>query len=483
MLRVSVLTYRGVSITESLVMELDGQAGAIGRDEGNQLVLPDPDRHLSRVQGIIRYLGGEYLLFDQGGNPSTVNGRPLGKGHSALLADGDLIGMAEYQLQVSLPHRSQAAPVPRTKSATPSVPEAPPRLEPAASELPTPVVKVLPQIAVPPTPEIMLPQSAQSPAAVDDLELEFQFSSVETDPLEPLESPAVSFASPLVTGLSEGFLVEELVPEQLAPFEDDSVTQAYVPPVSLVQAHAEERCDAATSIPDLHTEVYSAPPPLPAAQASTPTPQAPQADAQVLLDAFLKGLNVPGLRLPDGMTPALMEQIGVSFGAAVRGTVQLLMTRAAMKRNVNAPATVIMSRNNNPLKLCPDANFALSQMFAPQAPERFLGPVEAMQDAYDDIKAHQLGVVAGMHAALDGLLARFRPQELETNLSAKSFLDSVLPANRKAKLWDAYEQHFAQISSEAEANFHTLFGEEFLRAYEEQIERLAQEAQARRRSS
>ncbi|WP_018609147.1 type VI secretion system-associated FHA domain protein TagH [Uliginosibacterium gangwonense] len=420
MLRVSVLTYKGISIIESLVMELDGQAGAIGRDAANQLVLPDPDRHLSRVQGVIRYMGGEYLLFDQGGNPSTVNGRPLGKGHSALLADGDMIGMAEYQLQVSLPHRSQVAAMSKPHTATPPVSDVAPTHALPASTLPTPVAVVLPQIAVPPTPEVRLPQP--TPAALDELELEFEFTPLENAELMPLASERAASLSALVAG---------------QPAERAPVNQA---PAS-----------------DINT--------------------------QVLLEAFLKGLNVPGLNVAGGMTPALMEQIGVSFGEAVRGTVQLLMTRAAMKRNVHAVATVVVSRNNNPLKLCPDANFALSQMFAPQAPERFMGPVESMQDAYDDIKAHQLGVVAGMHAALDGLLARFQPQALENNLSAKSLFDSVMPANRKAKLWDAYEQHFEQISSEAEEDFHALFGEEFLRAYEEQVERLAEEAQARRKPS
>ena len=64
------------------------------------------------------------------------------------------------------------------------------------------------------------------------------------------------------------------------------------------------------------------------------------------------------------------------------------------------------------------------------------------------------------------------PAELETRLTTRTLLDSVLPANRKAKLWDLYEQRYSEISREAEDDFHSLFGREFLKAYEAQIAQL-----------
>jgi predicted component of type VI protein secretion system len=38
--------------------------------------------------------------------------------------------------------------------------------------------------------------------------------------------------------------------------------------------------------------------------------------------------------------------------------------------------------------------------------------------------------------------------------------------NHKAKLWNLYEELYGEISRESETDFHFLFGEEFLRAYE-----------------
>jgi FHA domain-containing protein len=208
-----------------------------------------------------------------------------------------------------------------------------------------------------------------------------------------------------------------------------------------------------------------------AARAAPPAAPAQSADATALLEALVRGLGVTGLKPKDGLTPELMEHVGRMLREAAHGTIELLLARAVTKREVRAEMTMIVSKNNNPLKFSPDVNFALMQLIAPQGPG-FMAPVDAMRDAYDDLRAHQIGFMAGMRGALTGVLGRFKPEDLEARLSDKSFLDSVLPGGRKAKLWDLYEQRFAEISREAEDNFHAFFGREFLKAYEEQLDRL-----------
>lgn len=97
---------------------------------------------------------------------------------------------------------------------------------------------------------------------------------------------------------------------------------------------------------------------------------------------------------------------------------------------------------------------------------------EAVRDAYDDLRSHTFGFMAGMRAALAGVLARFDPANLEAQLSARSMLDNLLPINRRAKLWDLFAERYKHISEDAEEDFHALFGKAFLRAYEEQVARL-----------
>jgi predicted component of type VI protein secretion system len=63
---------------------------------------------------------------------------------------------------------------------------------------------------------------------------------------------------------------------------------------------------------------------------------------------------------------------------------------------------------------------------------------------------------------------------LEKRLANRSMLDSVLPANRKAKLWEQFENTFNEVSKEAEDDFEKLFSREFVKAYEAQITALEQ---------
>ena len=211
--------------------------------------------------------------------------------------------------------------------------------------------------------------------------------------------------------------------------------------------------------------------PSPAA-AAPPRPAGPDTDP-ALLAALSQGLGVPGLRL-DALTPELLLLIGQLLRESTRGAVELLVARAALKREMRAEMTMIVARENNPLKFSPSVEVALQHLLAPTSPG-FMPAASAVRDAFDDLRAHQLGVMAGMKAALDGVLQRFDPQQLEAKLSTRSAIDSLLPATRKARLWESFQQLFSQLSSEAQDDFDELFGKAFLRAYEAQLDRLQAE--------
>ena len=96
----------------------------------------------------------------------------------------------------------------------------------------------------------------------------------------------------------------------------------------------------------------------------------------------------------------------------------------------------------------------------------------AMRDAFADMCAHQLGVMAGTRAALDNVFKRFAPEALETRISQSSALDKLFAASRKARLWDQFCLLYKELVSEAEDDFQALFGKAFVKAYEEQMARL-----------
>jgi FHA domain-containing protein len=213
-----------------------------------------------------------------------------------------------------------------------------------------------------------------------------------------------------------------------------------------------------------------------AAATAAPSPAVEQsADHQALIQAFLKGAGIPSVTPAQGLTPEFMEMIGKMLAISVQGTMDLNTLRALVKREVNADVTKVVVRNNNPLKFLPDSETVLTQMFRKKMPG-FMSPTEAMEDAYEDLHAHQLGVVAGMRAAMADMLKRMHPERLEAKVKDQSFLDSMRPANRKAKLWDLYTELYGDISAEAQDDFQALFGAAFLEAYEQEIERIKNHA-------
>ncbi|MGJ7504618.1 type VI secretion system-associated FHA domain protein TagH [Variovorax sp. ZT5P49] len=226
--------------------------------------------------------------------------------------------------------------------------------------------------------------------------------------------------------------------------------------------------------------VESLPPPIDIAPApparrtaATPPPERIATDDE-LLAAFLRGLASTH-QPPEMLTPGLMERIGSMLRSATEGTLQLLLTRQEFKREVRAEVTMIAAQANNPLKFSPTVEVALAHLLGPGV-RGFMPPEAAMRDAFNDLRAHQFGVMVGMRAALAHVIARFEPAELEKKISAKSALDALFSANRKAKLWDQFVSLYGGIASEAEDDFHSLFGKAFLEAYEEQMARLKSDA-------
>jgi type VI secretion system FHA domain protein len=223
--------------------------------------------------------------------------------------------------------------------------------------------------------------------------------------------------------------------------------------------------------PVVEPDAPLAPEKTPPAAAQTPD----SATTEALLREFLSGAGMPNLHIPGGLTPVLMRLLGQMFRESTQGTLDLLLARTTSKRELRSPLTTIVARENNPLKFSPSVEAAMTHLLALDHVTGFMAPLPALKDAYEDLRAHEFGVMAGMRAALAGALARFDPSRLERRLAQKSVLDALLPIHRDAKLWALFGELYAEISREAEDNFHSVFGAEFLKAYEEQIARLDQE--------
>lgn len=193
-------------------------------------------------------------------------------------------------------------------------------------------------------------------------------------------------------------------------------------------------------------------------------------DREVLKQAFLRGAGIPADAV-GALTPELMELLGKLMNSCLQGTIDLLALRSLVKQEVKADVTVVVMRNNNPLKFFPDSETVLTQMLRKKMPG-FMEPLESIEDAYRDLRGHQKGVVIGTRASMDKVIRRLRPERIESALKMNPLL-AIVPFKRKAALWDLYRQQHHSVAGESQDQFKTLFGADFLDAYEKEVERNA----------
>jgi type VI secretion system FHA domain protein len=168
----------------------------------------------------------------------------------------------------------------------------------------------------------------------------------------------------------------------------------------------------------------------------------------------------------------MLRDCGAIMRAAVEGIMMLLLARAEMRKEFEAEErTMVAARDNNPLKLMSDPHEAMDFLFDPaERTDGFLDPVQAVGDACEDLRSHDLALMAGMRAAILGALRRFDPPAIERAFekSAKGFSLS----SRKAQLWEAFVAQQDKLSRDAQEDFNKVFGRDFMGAYQAQLRRL-----------
>jgi FHA domain-containing protein len=190
------------------------------------------------------------------------------------------------------------------------------------------------------------------------------------------------------------------------------------------------------------------------------------------LRAFFEGAGLPHKDLSPMQADRMLRDCGAILRAAVEGIMMLLLARAEMRKEFEAEErTMVAARDNNPLKLMSDPHEAMDFLFDPaDRTDGFLDPVQAVGDACEDLRSHDLALMAGMRAAILGALRRFEPNVIERAYEKNAKGWSL--ASRKAKLWDLFVAEQDKLARDAEEDFNKVFGRDFMGAYQAQLRRL-----------
>ncbi len=400
--------------------EFGTAGGTIGRLTGNDWVLPNP--WVSSHHARIVYANGVFQVEDTSRNGTLVNDVKLDLGKRYPLNSGDRIRIDPFEIHVSITTDSlDLGALPRSAPA-PDLGGEPGDI--SLSELLGPRAKPL----------------RSTPAVPDP-----RGGSLLHEAYEPPRPPAPA-------------------PPERAPAESvddyDPWSGAYQAPAPPPAKDVKDK--------DRPAPRPSAPPPAPA---PSPAPAPAAASVEATLASLLEGAGLAGAT----PAPDLARDLGEILRVVVAGVMDVLKARQEIKDEFRLRGTVYQREKNNPLKFSTDANHALQQLLV-QRHKANLGPVEAFEDAFHDIRNHQMAMLAGVRVAFEAMLDRFHPDRLQEAFDRQLKKGALLAVPAKLRYWDLYRETVRDMVSDADESFRTLFGDDFGAAYEEQLGRLKAKA-------
>jgi len=197
-----------------------------------------------------------------------------------------------------------------------------------------------------------------------------------------------------------------------------------------------------------------------------PLPQPGPAGASVRpveTDALLRDIARAAGIAPDLLQARDPHDVAAEIGAVLRITVEqlslLLKARAAAKVLAKSShRTMIGAEDNNPLKFVPGTDDILEIMFAKRR-AGYLDATRSVEDAFRDLKTHELATYSAMQAALSRLLDDLSPEAIARKLPPASF------SSRKSQAWDAVIATWRTMEDKHENGMLDVFLAYFAEAY------------------
>lgn len=461
----TVLSRKGRPTTETNAISFGRKGGTIGRSLTNDLVLPDPDRFISRQHAVVHYENGCYHLKDNSLSGTDILNKKLHlHDDSARLDDGDKLGIGEYEIEVRL------------------------QKDDTSESVQTP---------------FLIHDKSTSLIDIDNESDEDFIHTDEDDPLwrdrdyvdrtsDDTSSHNHSDSSPIC----DSFVPPDVKPaeNQRVEIPDDfdfknllnssweDIDDTEEPP-NVIRAPDEKETNEASDekmSSDLAERNENAPVRAERTEREINEQQSwidpeqksqqPEEYQRELFDLFLGAAGISDRNFfREDEIPEVIKTAGVLLRELIEGLVRILRARAEFKSQIRVTGTLLRESDNNPLKFSPDIEEVIKILLGKKK-GGFADARNAVRESYADIMSHQLAMTAGIQAALESLVKRFDPRRY-----AERFEEGIV-FQRKAKCWDAYSNDYPRIVDDV---LDKILGEEFAEAYEEQIIKLCKKHNAR----
>jgi type VI secretion system protein len=457
-LRVISDQYRALGKRSSRLFGVTG--GRIGRAQDNDWILPDPDRYISSHHAKVEFRAGHWILEDTSTNGVFINGSDVPASVDGVysLKDGDRLRLGDYEILVSIDERndfpsdaSGQMPAPMRAAASRRGSSKP--VEDLGEELD--LTDLLSDAAIK---SVETPKPASAPVTNSS---SFDLNKALGIDLQPTRPGIQTNTSPGRPARS-GFASLLDAPDE---GEQRTVTHGRKPDDWQMQTQPYDR----KSLQALTNPGSMARP------VEKPAPQAERAGRRATdnlaepangVEAFCRGAGIDLGSLPLESQNALLQLAGQMTREVVLGLMDVLKGRADQKSRLRLNQTAIQAADNNPLKFSASVDEALHKLLEPHN-SRYLGPVEAIRDSFADLRTHQIALASAVQAAIDEVMNRIEPGELQEKFDRGLKRGALLGAANKMKYWDLYAEFYHVLNQRNEQNLPTLFAEELARTYAE----------------
>ncbi len=444
--------------------------GRIGRAADNDWILPDPDRYISSHHCKVEFRAGQWMLEDTSTNGVFINGSdvPASVEGAYPLKDGDRLRLGDYEIIVSIDERQDFPP--DASGQMPAPARAPSRRGSPAPEMDLgeelDITDLLTDAAIKPAPAPAPVAAASLPAvgAAGSSTGMFDISKalgMDLQPTRPGLPNTTAPGKPARSGFAS--LLD-------APDEGDqrTVTPGTKPDDWQMQTKPYDRksLQALTNPASLARSAEKPAAPTPARRATDNGTHEPVNG----VEAFCRGAGIDPASIPLETQHALLQLAGQMTREVVLGLMDVLKGRSDQKTRLRLSQTTIQPADNNPLKFSASVDEALVKLFDGHNNTRYLGPVDAIRDSFADLRTHQQALSGAIQAAIDEVMNRIEPGELQERFDRGLKRGALLGAANKMKYWDLYTEFYHVLNQRNEQNLPTLFAEEMSRTYAEKAQ-------------
>ena len=463
---------------------VDEAGASLGRHSKNSWVLPHAK--VSAHHAVITWHNGVFYIQDQNTTNGTFVSSPnaggswhrIDPGREYPLASGDCLLIGPYEISVRVTGDQRRGQPGAGKRPDPFEADDPFRSQPSEGSIgflpgepypfsdevrPKPAARDLERAS-------LLDENFRPPSAVPDpamparveISNDVQAIPENYDPLADVFRKPAPPLSPSRAPNPAAFSI----PADYDPLADQAAAPSLPPPRVVSRAPEQKTVD--NQRPNV---VASAPAPVFVEPARNPSAEhsagisdvAPVESPEVVdLATVLSGAGLDSVRVDSEMA----RDLGQILRVVVAGVMDGLRSRQEIKDEFRMRTTRFKpATENNPLKFSEDVNQALHNLLVKRNPA-YLPAVDAFEDAFVDLRSHQIAMLAGIRVAFESLLAEFEPDRMQEEFD-RQLNKGLVPV--KHRYWDLYREKVEKILKDRETTYRRLFGEAFVRAYEDQV--------------